>query len=988
MPRRALLTSAQRDALMAVPADEATLARHWVLGDPDLRAIARRRRPHNRLGFAVQLCALRYPGRLLRPGELIPPAALAFLGGQLAIEAEALARYAARGPTRYEQLGTLRDLFGFTPLSRPDRTALQAWLLPIALTTTSGADVARALMAEFRRRRIIIPGISIIERMAAEALLGAERHVETALTGTLNVVIRDDLDALLQLRPGSAMSVLAWVRQPPGMAGHRAFAEILDRITTLRAIGIKRRAADDVHPERLRQLAQEGARLSAQHLAGLQPARRHTVLAATVLETTRLRIDDAVLMFDRIIGRQFRRAERRAEAALKRDRRTINGKIQLFARLGEALIEARRSGEDVLDAVEAIVGWDQLGQEVREARDLLRPDALDPIELAAASHPLLRRIGPAFVTAFAFGAVPACTALLRAVATLRDLHTGLLRKLPEDAPFAFVRQSWRRRIGGAPIDRQLYAFCVYVELRDRLRAGDVWVEGSRRYRSIEDQLIPPALFAALQAANPLPIPAPRSAAAWLTDRRALLDRRLADVGRKAELHALEDVLLADGRMRITPLKAVTPVDAEAALAPLYSGLPSIRITDLLSEVDRWTGFTVAFTHLHSGRAAEDPRVTLAAVLADATDLGHRRIAEACDLVSQRQLAWLAAWHLREETYGRALGVLVDAQHRLPLAARFGAGSSSSSDGQHFPLDRRAQATGAINPHKGSEAAVSFYTHVSDRYAPFHSKVISATAGEAAHVLDGLLHHAADLAIEEHHVDGGGVSDHVFALCHLLGFRFAPRIPNIGKRRLHLFRGQDPGTALGPFVASRIDADLIESHWPDLLRLAVSIRTGVVSASLMLERLGAYPRANGLALALREIGRLERTLFTLDWIESPEQRRRATRELNKGEAENALKRAIFFHRVGRIRDHGLQAQSHRASAVNLVACAIVLWNTTYLQAAIERLSAAGRPVPDEHLAHLSPLGWRHINLTGDYLWADDGIPADRLRPLRRLSDLPE
>lgn len=240
---------------MAVPADEATLARHWVLGDPDLRALARRRRPHNRLGFAVQLCALRYPGRLLRPGELIPPAALAFLGGQLATEAEALADYAARGPTRYEQLGTLRDLFGFAPLSRPDRAAPQVWLLPIALTTTSGADVARALMAEFRRRRIIIPGISIIERMAAEALLGAERHVETALTGALNVVTRDDLDALLRLRPGSMISVLAWLRQPPGGTGHRAFAEILDRITMLRAIGIEARAADDVHPERLRRLA-------------------------------------------------------------------------------------------------------------------------------------------------------------------------------------------------------------------------------------------------------------------------------------------------------------------------------------------------------------------------------------------------------------------------------------------------------------------------------------------------------------------------------------------------------------------------------------------------------------------------------------------------------------------------------------------------------------------------------------------------------------
>ena len=173
----------------------------------------------------------------------------------------------------------------------------------------------------------------------------------------------------------------------------------------------------------------------------------------------------------------------------------------------------------------------------------------------------------------------------------------------------------------------------------------------------------------------------------------------------------------------------------------------------------------------------------------------------------------------------------------------------------------------------------------------------------------------------------------------------------------------------------------------MIRLATSIRTGVTSASVMLERLGSYPRANGLALALREIGRVERTLFTLDWIERPEERRQATRELNKGEAQNALKRAIFFHRTGRIRDHGLQAQGHRASALNLVAGAIVLWNTTYLEAAMRHLDRQGRPVPPDLLQHLSPLGWQHINLTGDYLWSGPGASDDKLRPLRQTTRLP-
>jgi hypothetical protein len=112
-----------------------------------------------------------------------------------------------------------------------------------------------------------------------------------------------------------------------------------------------------------------------------------------------------------------------------------------------------------------------------------------------------------------------------------------------------------------------------------------------------------------------------------------------------------------------------------------------------------------------------------------------------------------------------------------------------------------------------------------------------------------------------------------------------------------------------------------------------------------------------------------------------QRRRATRELNKGEAENALKRAIFFHRIGRVRDHALQAQSHRASALNLVAGAIVLWNTTYLQAVRTHLANLGRPITPDLLQHLSPLGWQHINLTGDYLWTDHDTRSEALMPLR-------
>ncbi len=183
--------------------------------------------------------------------------------------------------------------------------------------------------------------------------------------------------------------------------------------------------------------------------------------------------------------------------------------------------------------------------------------------------------------------------------------------------------------------------------------------------------------------------------------------------------------------------------------------------------------------------ADDPRVAITALLADATNMGLTRMADACSLASYRQLAWTAGWHLREDTYRMALGVVVEMQQRQPLAALFGAANVSSSDGQHFLTAGPGEALGAHNARHGHEKSALIYTHLSARHAPYNAVAIPP-AGEAAYVVDGLFHHEADLSTLTHHTDGGGVSDHNFALTALLGVRFAPRIPNIADRKLHAF----------------------------------------------------------------------------------------------------------------------------------------------------------------------------------------------------------
>ena len=361
------------------------------------------------------------PGRLLRPGEAIPDAALRFVADQLGADLETLTAYAARFQTRYEQLDALREAFGFADLTPVRRREMLAWLLPVALATTNAFAIAQTLMDELRRRRIITPGPFVVEQLVAGATVLAERHVAGQLTGNLSEHQATALEALLGPKEGTAMSILAWARQPTGAPGHKALRRLVDQLACLRAIGLDPACAEVVHPERLRKLAREGGRYTAQHLRALSPLRRRATLVASVLDTATRLTDEGVSLFDRAVGRMFRRAEAREEQAVLRDARAVNAKVRLLAKLGAALIEARESGGDLDGAVESSVGWDKLAASIAEAQRLVRPDKADLPALAARAWPVLRRLGPLFLDAFQLRAVPAATSTLRAVELLHTV---------------------------------------------------------------------------------------------------------------------------------------------------------------------------------------------------------------------------------------------------------------------------------------------------------------------------------------------------------------------------------------------------------------------------------------------------------------------------------------------------------------------------------------------------------------------------------------
>lgn len=563
------------------------------------------------------------------------------------------------------------------------------------------------------------------------------------------------------------------------------------------------------------------------------------------------------------------------------------------------------------------------------------------------------------------------------------MHAAAARVVPADAPTTFIRPRWRPLVFNARgIDRRFYEICALSELKNALRSGDIWVEGSRQFRNFDDYLMSGETFKALAQANQLPIAVKPDGEQYLEERLAKLEDQLVMVSRQARDNELPDATLTETGLKLTPQDTAVPVDAQRLIDQATQHLPRIKITDLLLDVDDWTGFTRHFAHLKRDQPAKNRPLLLSAILADGINLGLTKMAESCPGITYGRLSWLQAWHIRDETYTAALAELTNTQLGHAFAGYWGDGTTSSSDGQRFRAGGRGESTGHVNPKYGRDPGRLFYTHISDQYAPFHTQVINVGIRDATYVLDGLLYHESDLRIEEHYTDTAGFTDHVFALTHLLGFRFAPRIRDLKDTRLYVPGKPSAYPELQAMIGGTLNIKAIRAHWDEILRLATSIKQGTVTASLMVRKLGSYPRQNGLAVALRELGRIERTLFILDWLQDVELRRRVHAGLNKGEARNALARAVFFNRLGEIRDRSFEQQRYRASGLNLVTAAIVLWNTVYLERITKHLRDQGEFVDEQLLQYLSPLGWEHINLTGDYVWQPNrGIASGQFRPLR-------
>jgi TnpA family transposase len=792
---------------------------------------------------------------------------------------------------------------------------------------------------------------------------------------------------LLVAGEGGRPSALDRLRDGPYLRSGADLSRAVARLDEVRVLTLGLPAINHVPPGRVMALARFATVAKAQAVARMPLERRTATLLAFVRTLEATAKDDVLDLFDIVVTALFSDAAKVGKNARLRTLRDLDTAALLLRRAGGVLMDDAVSDGAARQAAFAIVPRAILETALKQIDAIVRPAGdLYFIELRAQSTKL--RFLPAMLRSIVLGASPAGQPTLDAVLHLRGTDG---RGPTPSAPVAFVPSGWKRQVkapdGG--VDSLGYRLCLLDSLRAGIRRRDLFASPSLRYADPRIGLLAGAAWEAARPAICRTLGLSTDATAEVARLAQLLDAAYRDTA--ANLPKNAAVKVDGGELSLSALdKLEEPVSLIALKAAIAARLPRVDLPELLLEMHARTGFAGRFTHASEGGArAGDVATSICAVLlAEACNTGFEPLIRRDNPALRRsRLSWVRQNYVRAETLIRSNSALVAAQNAIPLARAWGGGDVASADGIRFVVPVRTVHSGPNPRYHGQERGVTFYNLVSDQFTGLNGIAVPGTLRDSLVLLSVVLEQQTELQPTEIMTDTGAYTDTIFGIFHLLGYQFSPRLADIGGTRFWRVDGKADYGALNKLAAQRINVALIIQHWEDLLRLAGSLKLGTVQAAGLIRTLQTKERPTKMARALEELGRLIKTLYLLRFIDNEAYRRRILIQLNRGEGRHQLARVVFHGKRGELRQRYREGQEDQLGALGLVVNAIVLWNTIYMNAALDQLRAEGFDVRDEDRARLSPLGFDQINMLGRYAFIlPDQIARGELRPLRDPANL--
>jgi TnpA family transposase len=968
------------------------LARYFHFDDRDRQVIARRQRDYTRLGFAIQLGTVRFLGTFLPNPTQVPANVVAYVAHQLGLQdPTCLEHYHARD-THWDHAAQIQQVYGYRDFYDPREVfRLVRWLYSRTWLSAERPsvlfDLATVRLVE---RKVLLPGVTTLERLVARVRDRTAARLWYLLAKLPNVEQQTKLDALVQVHDGGRTTPLERLRRAPTRISGPALVSALQRLEEIRALGVSDLSLDHLPLNRVRALARYAAAARSQAIARMAAERRTATLLAFAHAIERTAMDDAIDVFDLLVTDIVRGAHKEGEKERLRTLHDLDAAaLQLWDAL-QVMLDETVEAKAIRTQAFARVPRERLLEAGAEVEMLTRPPDDHYYDELVERYRSVRRFLPTLLRTVSFESTQAGQPMLGALTFLRRIEHQRHPDM-QQAPLDVVPNAWRRLVRPprtAEVDRRAYTLCTLEGLQDSLRRRDVFVSRSERWGNPRIKLLQGAHWEAMRSQVCRALNRNESPEPELDMLAQQLDSAYQRTAENFTSNAAVRIEQVQGRDTLT-LTGLDKLDEPPSLIKLrdevLARLPRVDLPEVLLEIHARTGFALEFTHISEGEArASDLPVSLCAVLlAEACNIGLEPVVRS-DIVAltRGRLSWVQQNYIRAETLTRANANLVDTQSTIALAQAWGGGEVASADGLRFVVPIRTLNAGPNRKYYGAHRGVTYYNFSSDQFMGFHGIVIPGTLRDSMYILDGLLEHQTRLRPVEVMSDTAGVSDVVFGLFWLLGYQFSPRLADIGESR---FWRLDPTTdygVLNGMARSRVNTKLIMRNWDDLLRVAGSLQQGTVSASELMRSILRSKRPSTLARSITALGATPRTLYMLSYIDDENYRRRILTQLNRGEGRHSVARAVFHGQRGELRQRYREGQEDQLGALGLVVNAIILWNTIYIEAALNQLRAEGQEVRAEDVARLSPLIYKHINFQGRYSFAlSEAVAQGGLRPLR-------
>jgi TnpA family transposase len=963
----------------------------WRLTPADQALIAAKSRA-NRLRFAIMLLFFRERGRFPRSAEEIDAETIMALTSALDVPrlSGALA-FDGADRTLERQRAEIRALFGFREATVADAAALGRWLRDSAVAQSRDHDrLAAELEARCRTLGIEPPTPDRVERIVRGAVRAYEDRFTTALHGRLALEVRDRLDALL--RPATvatsadddvesptpgARALLNFVRGDPGRASVDSVMREVERLETIRAIGLPADLFAGALPHEIELYRQRVAVQPPSDLRRLPDAVRITWLAAFVHLRGRALTDSLIELLIETVHAIGARAERRVEQQVLNELRQVSGKKNLLFEI--ANVSLAQPDGTVRQVIFPVVGEQTLRDLVREWQSgtLYRKSLRATIRNSYAGH--YRRMVPKLLDALDFHSNNALhRPVIDGLALVRRHATSHQRYLPIDEVVPIdgvVRPLWREAVvdtdanGQTRVNRLTYEICVLEALRERLRSKEIWVVGADRYRNPDEDL--PADFVekrtAYYAALGLPLDPDGFISGLQEEMRATLSQLEAGLSRNPHVKITAK---RGGWITLSPLQAQPdPENVEALKAEVSAIWPMTSLLDMVKETDLRLNFTDALgsptAYETLDRATLRPRLLLC-LHGLGTNTGLTRMdAARHGGPTYRELLYARRRYITPDRLRQAIATVTNGTLRARNPAVWGEGTTAcASDSKHFGAwDQNLTAQWHV---RYGGRGIMIYWHVEKKSLCIYSQLKSPSSSEVAAMIEGVIRHCTEMAVDRQYVDSHGQSEVAFAFCRLLGFQLLPRLKNIGRQRLYrpVVGQPDAYPRLQHVLTRQIDWELIRQQYDEMVKYATALRLGTAETEAILRRFTRNNLQHPTYRALAELGKAVKTIFLCRYLHDEALRREINDGLNVIEHWNSANDFVFFARRGELVSNRREDQEISMLSLHLLQNCMVFVNTLMLQQVLAQPHWANRLTPRDRHA-ITPLIWDHVNPYGRY-----------------------